>query len=287
MASSSCWERGGLKRKSRGKGHTECKSQKRIGDCKADADGNDNDVEDDVETSGPCDGLLKLVLESRRTSLLFESKFILPARLLAEFLNSIISYIVVETRGCTHVGTPEGKSLIKYVFQYCQHGEEVGRLRNYVNGVVFEIWCDFMRDRDVIMPLGASKGKSSPAGNIIESYKMLAEQVKKYDGTWNENETSCINAYTIHLRSMVPESTIVSEEAVYVDDMTPSHGFTSVCFWVVNMVEAKRVACCLLDAFAAVHSSVLEEHFTSDGMSDVASDGTASQCAFSAAGRSE
>ena len=249
-----------------------------------DGDGNDKAALLDVETEEPTNDTEPFVQESVRRKHLHEPRFTTPAKLLADFAGTAISYIVVETRGKVHVGTPSDKLLKKYVFQDCQHGEKGDDCGNYVYGVVYELLCEFMKDQDVAIPLGASQAKSSPAGNIIESYKMLAEQVKNHDGVWNANELLCIHAYSAHLRGMVPSNTAQHETPVYACFET-CYGFTCVCFWVPNLTNAQRLASALLEAFDKVHASVLQEHFMDDDTSDGKSDGTLSQRAPPAAGR--
>ena len=69
----------------------------------------------------------------------------------------------------------------------------------------------------VAVPNNASKANSSPAGNIVESYKMIAEQVLEF-GTQQISDTAhlCIAAARLHLESQC------SSDSQPLEDHTPS-----------------------------------------------------------------
>ena len=121
---------------------------------------------------------------------------------LADFVATCISHMVVETRGKLYFATPANRVLQKVCYRDLQHLEEGGDQGNAPYGIVYDLWIEVMNSchADIAIPRNASKKGSSPAGNIIESYKMIAEQVLLHDPQNVSPRTQdCIRAALIHL----------------------------------------------------------------------------------------
>lgn len=127
------------------------------------------------------------------------------AKLLADFVGEEISYMVIEARGQQHFVTPRRKWLPKKVFRQLQHVEQGLDQGNRAYGIIYDFWTEEMEERfpEVFIPLNASKAMSSPAGNIIETYKMIAEQLVEYriDAERPAQQQICIDAAIIHLEA--------------------------------------------------------------------------------------
>ena len=182
-----------------------------------------------------------------------QERFLKPARVLARFVAEEISYMVIETRGHQHFASPQNKLLQKTVFQDLQHNEQGNDQGNHVYGIVYDLWVERMLSdhSNIAVPVHASKLKSSPAGNILESYKMIAEEVLKFEATCpSAQDAMCIEAATFHLQTacLVPPDwhvpISVRFETVY--------GHTGCVVWFHDMCRAQAIARDLLAAFNAI-----------------------------------
>ena len=95
---------------------------------------------------------------------------------------------------------------------------------------------------------------TSPAGNILESYKIVAEQVIAYNpDTLSTKVANCIYAATLHLITVSNEPP-GDNTPIYVS-FTTTHGYTGCVVWVYNLERAKAVSRDVLEAFRRLHSS--------------------------------
>ena len=108
----------------------------------------------------------------------------------------------------------------------------------------------------------AKKG-SSPAGNIIETYKTIAEQVIAYREDETKNETpedfkasSCVQAAREHLK-FINATPSKDNTAVYTSFPT-THGYSGCVVWLYILDDAKRVAQQLTTSNCNVEDIVLQ-----------------------------
>jgi hypothetical protein len=168
-----------------------------------------------------------------------------PAHFLASFVVEEISYMVIETRGLLHFATPENKFLQNSVFQDLQLGEIEG---DHAYDIIYDLWVLRMQTEygHVLIPSQASK----PAGNILESYKMIAEQVLSAEPHIKPttHAAACIEAAKKHLSAAswsVPQCHFpvhVVFETTYGDD-------TGCVIWLCDLSRAKTAATTMLFAF--------------------------------------
>ena len=173
------------------------------------------------------------------------------AALLAEFVATCISHMVVETRGKLYFATPQNRVLRKVCYRDLQHLELGGDQGNAPYGIVYSLWVEVMASchGDIAVPRDASKKGTSPAGNIIESYKMIAEQVLLHDPQHVSPSTQdCVRAALLHLRFVTEDQPPPSSTAVWVSTLINGH-FVSCTTWIPDLDYACVVARRLLEAF--------------------------------------
>ena len=162
--------------------------------------------------------------------------------------------MVIETRGKQHFATPRNRILQKSVFQDLQHFEQGEDQGNCAYGAVYDLWIEQMKQLcpDISIPQGASKKHTSPAGNILETYKMVAEQVRDYTSDMiNSNYKNCIMAARTHLMT-VSEAPPDAHTPIYIS-LPTTHGYTSCTVWVCDIDSARVVASEMIDAFNRLH----------------------------------
>ena len=172
------------------------------------------------------------------------------ALLMAIFVATCISYLVMERHGRVYVVTPETKSLHTLCFsdtpdpeKRCAHGNEA-------YGIVYTLWmrtmCSLYR-HSTASRRAPTKG-SGLARYVVESYRAIAQEVLSYDPKQvSVKATQCIDAALHHLHSLSvsppPSSTAVWVSSLDSDDLL---GYTA---WFPDMHEARQVAAMMLHAF--------------------------------------
>jgi hypothetical protein len=184
-------------------------------------------------------------------------KFFEPAYALATFIAEI-SYMVIETRGLQHFATPDNKVLQKSVFQDLQHGERGYDVGNRIYGYIYDTWVYIMTENyaQVLIPTQASKKKSSPAGNILESYKTIAENVLDAERhpARSPVAATCIEAAKVHLVAAgwsVPDCHF----PVHICFET-TYGYTGCVVWLFNVDRARDAAQREIDEFSDVRPMI-------------------------------
>ncbi len=130
----------------------------------------------------------------------------------------------------------------KTVFQDLQHNEQGEDQGNSAYGIIYDLWTAEMKSSfpSTCIPNDASKANSSVAENIVESYKMIAEQLLLFHTREITSHASlCIEAARIQLQSFCsgpPEE----HSPVYVCFDT-SHGYCGCTVWVYNLASVQQV----------------------------------------------
>ena len=116
--------------------------------------------------------------------------------------------MVVETRGGQFSSTRNNRVLQKSCFQDLQHLEQEDDQGNRIYSRLYDLWVKiFQTDHpDQQIPTWASKRDSSLAGHIVETYKMVAEQVIAFNSNQERDRPilDCIDAARFILQSAVP-----------------------------------------------------------------------------------
>ena len=103
-------------------------------------------------------------------------------------------------------------------------------------------------------PNNASKANSSLAGNILESYKMIAEQLLLFHTREITSHASlCIEAARIHLESFCNcnSGPLQPHNAIYVC-FDSCHGYCGCTVWLYSIASAQQSARALLEAFVTL-----------------------------------
>jgi hypothetical protein len=107
----------------------------------------------------------------------------------------------------------------------------------------------------VLIPTQASKQKSSPAGNILESYKMIAESVMDAEPhSARSPAAACIEAAKVHLVAAgwsVPDCHF----PVHICFET-TYGYTGCVVWLFNVDRARETAQRVIDEFLVVRQMI-------------------------------
>ena len=189
-----------------------------------------------------------------------DHRFCKAAEVLARFVAEEISYMVIESRGLQHFASPNNKLLQRSVFQDLQHNEAGYDQGNHAYGFIYDLWVKCMGSSygHIAVPVGASKKKSSPAGNILEAYKMIAEQVIGFNpANYDETAEMCIEAAKLHLLTVGCQSSD-GDVAVHIR-FEAVHGTTGCVVWLYDHCRAVDTAKELLAAFKAVLSPENDE----------------------------
>lgn len=176
------------------------------------------------------------------------------AELLAGFVAETVSHVYVESRGHVHWASPKDKMLKKAVFQTLQHNEEGEDQGNATYNTIYDLWVAAMELHypAIVVPTNASQVGVSPAGNIVETWKMIAETVLK-DKELDENATLCVRAAELHLKCYCAGPG--KDHALYTT-FEAHHGFCGIAVWINGRRDNARFrAGELLKAFKAVLGS--------------------------------
>jgi hypothetical protein len=170
------------------------------------------------------------------------------AELLSGFVAETVSYIFVESRGKLDFATPKDKTLKKAVFRALQHLEKGEDQGNATYNTVYTIWLQEMAKNfpRVEVPTGASQLGVSPAGNILETWKMIAETVARNEPL-DDNAEYYVEAARFHMANCcsVPSIHDHAVTTVYEGD----YGFCGCVIWVNDPGTAPGCAANLLAAF--------------------------------------
>ena len=174
----------------------------------------------------------------------------IAARCLTDFVLQI-SYLAVETAGTQNFATPVNKCMTKEIYESVQHLRRGPDQGNRVYGQVYQVWAaDFSASHPgVEINHGASTRGSSPAGNILETYKYLAETVRDF----NKNDGLCrmlIEAAKEHLEAVTGHQVPHRHTAIYARGKNPYYGFSGCALWVRDLPTAKQSAVNMLEALS-------------------------------------
>ena len=106
--------------------------------------------------------------------------------------------MVVETRGKQHTATAANRIIFKSCFQDLQHFEQGNDQGNRIYGRLCDVWVAMFEEEhpDQLIPNSSSKKGLLLAGNIVETYKIIAEQVVAFDSNGERERPilDCIEA---------------------------------------------------------------------------------------------
>ena len=179
----------------------------------------------------------------------------IAARCLTDFVLQI-SYLAVETAGTQNFATPVNKCMTKEIYESVQHLRRGPDQGHRVYGQVYQVWAeDFSASHPgVEINQGASTCGSSAAGNILETYKYLAEMVCDFHG----NDHICsmlIEAAREHLEAVTGDHVPRHHTAIYAHGESSYYGFSGWTLWVPDLRTAKMSANIMLKAFGSLLDS--------------------------------
>ena len=152
-------------------------------------------------------------------------------------------------RDCTKSAT--GFGLVNKLFPIGQEYQG-----NCIYGRLFDLFVRYYTHtyRHQQIPYWASKRGSSFAGNIVETYKMIAEQVIAFDSNQAKDGPilNCIEAAKSHLESVGLSVDLPgNHSAVYMSRMDGTY-FTGCTVWFLDIQLAKKVGARMLSVIQAL-----------------------------------
>ena len=108
--------------------------------------------------------------------------------------------------------------------------------------------------------MGASKKKTSPAGNVIETYKMIAQQVLRFDSAEiPQRIADCIEAAKQHLT--ISNLYVPPDHVGIYASWDNIYGHTGITFWVYDLPKAREIAQAMLITFDEVLPSLQNQNY--------------------------